>query len=107
SNRRIPNGTYGGVRGRPLIPFIFPQRKSALVLNAPIRNGKNAGESLNKRSILKLIQENHSVSIAGPAESTGVATRTVERNINPLKRKCYIDRLGTDAKGQRTITGKT
>ncbi len=43
------------------------------MLNAATRNSKNAGESLNKReiSILKLIQENHSVSIAGPAESAG------------------------------------
>ena len=79
---------------------------SPYVLNATISNIKNAGESvgekLNKReeSILELIRTNPHITIEQLSALSNVSTRTVERNIRSLKKKDYLERNGSDVKGE-------
>ena len=79
---------------------------NSFMLNATISNiknvGDNVGEKLNKReeSILVLIRANPHVTIEQLSVLSGVSTRTVERNIRSLKKKEYLERNGSDVKGQ-------
>ena len=83
---------------------------NSFMLNATISNiknvgdnvGDNVGEKLNKReeSILELICANPHVTIEQLSVLSGVSTRTVERNIRSLKKKEYLERNGSDVKGQ-------
>ena len=79
---------------------------NSFMLNATISNiknvGDNVGEKLNKReeSILELICANPHITIEQLSVLSGVSTRTVERNIRSLKKKEYLERNGSDVKGQ-------
>ena len=76
------------------------------MLNATISNiknvGENVGEKLNKRedSILELIRTNPHITIEQLSALSNVSTRTVERNIRSLKKKDYLERNGSDVKGE-------
>ena len=76
------------------------------MLNATISNiknvGENVGEKLNKReeSILELIRANPHITIEQLSALSNVSTRTIERNIRSLKKKEYLERNGSDVKGE-------
>ncbi len=58
--------------------------------------GKDVGKDLNeiKKSILNLIKNNNTITIPEIAEKLSKTTRTIERNINFLKQRNIIERVG-------------
>ena len=90
---------------------------NSFMLNATISNiknvgetvgenvGENVGEKLNKReeSILELIRANPHITIEQLSALSNVSTRTIERNIRSLKKKEYLERNGSDVKGEWII----
>ena len=87
----------------------YPQRRNivrmCLTLRSPtlkMTEKESVGEKLNKReeSILELIRTNPHITIEQLSVLSGVSTRTVERNIRSLKKKEYLERNGSDVKGE-------
>ena len=78
-----------------------------VMLNAMISNIKNVGEILSSRehSILEMIRADSHITIEKLSVLSNVSTRTVERNIQSLKKKGYLERNGSDVKGEWIVRG--
>ncbi len=73
---------------------------------------KTVGETVGKPSekpsekILKIVGENHQVTIAELAGKTGVSPRSVERNIKKLQEEGLLKRVGPDKGGHWEVIGE-
>jgi ATP-dependent DNA helicase RecG len=69
--------------------------------NVGVNVGENVGVKLSKNQnlILQLLLENKYLSIEKLAESVGITTRSIERNISILKDKGLLERVGPDRTG--------
>lgn len=57
---------------------------------------KNVGVNSTQRKILKLIEQNQHITQKEMASKLKTTVRTIERNINVLKEKEILQRIGTD-----------
>lgn len=75
-------------------PFSLPKD------NAIIANGNEIGDdNLELMKILKILEENASITAKQMAEQMGISTRKVSRLIKVLKESKKIVRIGSDRKG--------
>lgn len=61
--------------------------------------GVNVGVNSTQRKILELIEQNQNITQKEIASKLKTTLRTIERNINVLKEKDIIERVGTDKVG--------
>ena len=84
--------------------------------NVGVNVGDNVGETVgessrvklskNQNLILQLLLEDKELSIEKMAESVGITTRSVERNISILKDKGFLERVGSDRAGYWKVTSE-
>ena len=68
--------------------------------NTIISNGNEIGDdNLELMKILKILEENASITAKQMAEQMGISTRKVSRLIKVLKESKKIVRIGSDRKG--------
>ena len=69
--------------------------------NVGVKVGESVGVKLSKNQtlILQLLLEDKELSIEKLAESVGITTRSIERNISILKDKGLLERVGSDRTG--------
>jgi len=82
--------------------------------NVGVNAGENVGENVgvnagikltkNQNLIIQLLLENKELSIEKLAESVGITTRSIERNISILKDKGLLERVGSDRTGYWKVT---
>lgn len=60
---------------------------------------KNVGVNSTQRKILELIEQNPNITQKDIATKLKTTVRTIERNINVLKEKEILQRIGTDKVG--------
>lgn len=75
-------------------------------LNYPVAISKNVTKTSEKtlEKIINAIRLNPRITIAELSEFTGVTTRSVERNIESLKKSKRLQRIGSDKDGYWKIT---
>lgn len=61
--------------------------------------GVNVGVNDTQKQILKLIKENNIITQKEIANKLKITKRTVERNINVLKKQGFLQRVGSDKTG--------
>lgn len=59
----------------------------------------NVGVNDTQKQILKLIKENNIITQKEIANKLKITKRTVERNINVLKKQGFLQRIGSDKTG--------
>ena len=86
----------------PLIVLLFPRPS----YQQPIaKQGQSTTIPSEKTSekILRLMRTNPHITIAELATETGVTTRSIERNIDSLRRVGMIERIGPDKGGHWAV----
>lgn len=68
--------------------------------------GVNVGVNKTQNKILKLIEENHNITQREIASKLKTTMRTIERNINILKERGIIERVGSDKTGYWKVKNK-
>lgn len=67
--------------------------------NVGVNVGLNVGVNSTQRKILELIEQNQNIAQKEIASKLKTTVRTIERNINILKEKEILQRIGTDKVG--------
>lgn len=100
-----PGETYFSVEIK--YPTVLPEVDEAINQNGGLNGGLNGGIKLNKnqQAIIKTIYEVPDVTLPVLAEKVGIPLRSVERNINQLKEKGILRRIGSRKTGYWKIKG--
>lgn len=72
-------------------------------VNEPVNEPVKAGLSETGKQILEMVKVNPSVTYDGLAAGTGKSRATVMRGISSLKKKQYLERVGSDKAGSWRI----
>ena len=75
--------------------------------NVGVNVGINVGVNDTQKKILKLIIQNKNITQKEIANQLKTTLRTIERNINILKEKGILERIGADKNGYWKITNNT
>ena len=74
-------------------------KENEIAKNIGVNVGVNVGVNSTQRKILELIEENQSITQKEIASKLKTTVRTIERNVNILKEKEILQRIGTDKAG--------
>ena len=94
----MPLRSLNSTRGRitPKQPFI--SRKREMAGKKWGRSGEKLGKS--ERRILEAVSSNPEITIAELSERIGIGTTAIENNIKKLKKKGFLERVGSRKEGQ-------
>lgn len=70
-----------------------------MIKNVGVNVGLNVGVNSTQRKILELIEQNQNITQKEIASKLKNTVRTIERNVNILKEKEILKRVGTDKVG--------
>ena len=79
-------------------PFSLP-KDNAIIANGNDNGNEIGDDNLELMKILKILEENASITAKQMAEQMGISTRKVSRLIKVLKESKKIVRIGSDRKG--------
>ena len=75
------------------------EKENEIIKNVGVNVGVNAGVNSTQRKILELIEQNQNITQKEIASKLKTTVRTIERNMNILKEKDILKRVGTDKVG--------
>lgn len=78
--------------------LIFYRTNRNIMPNAGTING-TINVTTSENDILQMLKENNNLTIAELAVRSGKSVRTINRVINNLKKKGFIERVGSNKKG--------
>ena len=67
--------------------------------NVEVNVGVNVGVNKTQKRILEIIFENNNITQEELACELNVSIRTIERNVSTLRKKGFLDRVGSDKNG--------
>lgn len=86
--------------------IIFYRKNYEKEKNVGVNVGVNVVLNSTQRKILQLISQNQNITEKELASNIRTSVRTIERNINILKKKSILERIGTDKVGYWKILQK-
>lgn len=75
------------------------EKENEITKNVGVNVGANVGVNSTQRKILELIEQNPNITQKEIASKLKTTVRTIERNVNILKEKEILKRVGTDKVG--------
>ena len=96
---KIDNNWYKYNHTHPEYDVAF----DSVVLKLQIKKDHPKTSEKTSEKIIKLIDENDQITIAELSVALGISTRSVERNIEKLKKQKVLARIGSDKGGHWEI----